>query len=229
MDTTRQDRPRTLAAPERRGYARVLQRVAFAVALRPTLYAITRLTVKGRENLPESGPYLIVSNHVSHIDTVSLLALFHGPRLADVRPVAAEDYWDRHPLLLWTGHTFFNILPIVRERPRRADDPIARMVRALDQGAILIMFPEGTRGTGVGTKPFKPGVAHLIEAMPGLTVVPAWMENTGRCMPTGAILPRPARCEIRLGRPLRPEGSREEILRALERAVRALGAAPADC
>jgi 1-acyl-sn-glycerol-3-phosphate acyltransferase len=208
----------------RPAYARLLQRAAFAVVFWPFLRLVLRLRVRGREHLPALGPFVIVSNHVSHLDTLSLLSLFRGPGLDRVRPVAAQDYWYRHPTLLWAGRTFFNILPIVRERPTRIDDPLARMVRALEQGTVLIMFPEGTRGSGTGTAPFKSGVAHLIETMPSIPVVPVWMMNTGRSLPKGAFLPRPVACEVRIGPPVRLEGSREDKLRGLESAVRALGA-----
>lgn len=224
MERTVEGQSRLEAALGRRpGYARWIQRVAFAVAFRPFLRLVLRLRVRGLEHLPAEGPFVIVSNHRSHLDTVALLGLFRGERLEHVRPVAAEDYWERHPALWWAGCTLFHILPIVRERPTRADDPIARMLQALDRGDALIMFPEGTRGSGADLAPFRPGVAHLLEAMPSLPVVPAWMVNTGRSLPKGALLPRPHRCEIRLGPPLHVVGSRGEILRALEDAVRALG------
>jgi 1-acyl-sn-glycerol-3-phosphate acyltransferase len=53
-------------------------------------------------------------------------------------------------------------------------------------------------------------------------VVPAYLVNMGRSLPKGEFLPVPFFCEIRLGPPLHPHGNVEQVLAALEQAVRAL-------
>lgn len=91
----------------------------------------------------------------------------------------------------------------------------------------MIIFPEGTRGRGNEIAPFRPGIAHLLEMMPGLPIVPAYLVNSGRCLPKGECFPVPFFCEIHLGPPLifRVNGNREraEILELLRAAVCELG------
>ena len=58
--------------------------------------------------------------------------------------------------------------------------------------------------------------------MPDVPVVPAYLENMGRSLPKGEFVPVPFFCGIRLGAPLKPRGSRDEILGALEEALRSL-------
>jgi 1-acyl-sn-glycerol-3-phosphate acyltransferase len=52
------------------------------------------------------------------------------------------------------------------------------MVAALDEGASLILFPEGTRNlTEAHLLPFKSGLYHLTKARPDVALVPVWIEN----------------------------------------------------
>lgn len=110
------------------------QRLFFLLLVRPFLTLFIGLRVRGREHLPESGPFVLVANHASHLDTLSLLALFPLSRLRDVRPVAAADYFERTRLTALVSRTFFNILPIRRrertvKRGRTRSSPCSRPSR----------------------------------------------------------------------------------------------------
>ncbi len=202
--------------------SRRLQKAFFALGVRPFLVLFIGLRVRGREHLPADDPFILVANHASHLDTASLLALFPLRRLATIRPVAAADYFERNSLRSWLGRRLFNILPIARERITPENNPLARMSAAIASGESLILFPEGTRGSGAEIGRFKTGVAHLVERCPGVPIVPAYLANMGRALPKGDWVPVPFLCEIRIGPELFPNGSREEIVEQLERAVRAL-------
>jgi 1-acyl-sn-glycerol-3-phosphate acyltransferase len=70
--------------------------------------------------------------------------------------------------------------------------------------------------------PFRSGVAHLLAKTPGVPVIPAYLVNMGRSLPRGEFIPVPIFCEVRLGAPRVIEGSRNEIIKAIEDAVREL-------
>ena len=55
----------------------------------------------------------------------------------------------------------------------------------------LILFPEGTRGTGEEVGPFKSGLYHLCQQRPELRLVPAYLSNLNRILPKGEVIPVP--------------------------------------
>jgi len=194
----------------------------FALLVRPFMALFIGLRVRGREHLNAADPFVLVANHSSHLDTLSLLSLFPLLRLRRLRPCAAADYFGRNPVVLGLSRVFFNILPIARANIRPEDHPIHRMRQALERGDTLLLFPEGTRGSGGEIGELKPGIAHLAEQAPALTIVPAYLENMGRALPKGEYLPVPFFCEVRLGPPMRLGGTREQIMARLRGEMEAL-------
>ena len=73
------------------------------------------------------------------------------------------------------------------------------MGAALSAGDSLIIFPEGTRNLGDDLLPFKSGLYHLAKAHPEAELLPVWIENLGRVMPKGALLPVPLLCSLTFG------------------------------
>ncbi len=198
------------------------QMIAFALAIKPSMALFIGLRVRGREHLAISEPFILIANHSSHLDTISLLSLFPLSRLRRIRPVAAADYFERNRFVSLFTKTLFNILPIARKNITTENNPLRRMRAAIEAGDSLIIFPEGTRGSGEQIGEFRSGVAHLIEKMPDVPVIPAYLVNMGRSLPKGEFIPVPFFCEIRIGAPRVLQGSRQEITRALEAAVREL-------
>jgi 1-acyl-sn-glycerol-3-phosphate acyltransferase len=197
----------------------VVQVLFFVLLVRPFMALFIGLRVRGREHLRLEDPFVLVANHSSHLDTISLLSLFPLRRLRRMRPCAASDYFERNRAIAFLAHTFFNILPIARVDIRAEDHPIRRMREALECGDSLLLFPEGTRGAGGEIGPLRAGVAYLSEQVGGLRVVPVWLENMGRALPKGEFLPVPFFCEVRFGTPLALSGTRQEMLESLRRAL----------
>ena len=201
---------------------RIAQALFFLAFVKPFMTLFIGLRVRGRQHLPDRDPFLLIANHASHLDTVALLSLFPMSRVWRIRPVAAADYFERNALISRFTKTFFHILPIARAHITRDNHPIIRMQAAIEAGESLILFPEGTRGSGQLPASFQAGVAHLIEQLPDIPVVPAYLWNMGRSLPKGAYIPVPFFCEIRLGPPRFVRGNRREILQQLESAVNEL-------
>jgi 1-acyl-sn-glycerol-3-phosphate acyltransferase len=200
----------------------LLQILFFAMLVRPFVALFIGLRTSGIEHLPKRGRFILVANHASHLDTVTLLSLFPNPRLKDIRPAAAADYFARNAVVAAISRTMFNILPIPRKDFTAENHPVELMRRALETGSSLIVFPEGTRGSGGQLGKFRTGVARVLETQPEVPVVPAYLVNMGRSLPKGEWIPVPFFCEIRIGPPLIPAGEVAEATEQIEQAVRAL-------
>jgi 1-acyl-sn-glycerol-3-phosphate acyltransferase len=202
----------------------LVQMLFFVLCVKPFMALFIGLRVRGKAHLPQTDPFILVANHTSHLDTVSLLSLFPLKRLRHIQPVAAADYFERNRYTAGFTRTCFNILAIARREITPANDPVQRMVACLRAGKSLLLFPEGTRGSGSNIAPFRSGIARVLEQVPNILVVPAYLVNMGRSLPKGAYLPVPFFCEVHLGAPRHLRGSRQEIIAALEAAVRELKA-----
>ena len=103
-------------------------------------------------------------------------------------------------------------------------DPLAPLVRALESGDSIIIFPEGTRGHGDDPQPFKSGLFRLAQMFPQVVLVPAWINNVQRVIPKGEVVPVPILCSVTFGAPiqLEPCEERRPFLERARRAVMAL-------
>src|SRR5262249_43616391 len=105
-----------------------------------------------------------------------------------------------------------------------ACNPLRPLIQRLAAGDSLILFPEGSRGSGtLGS--FKPGLYLLARRFPHVELVPVYLENAHWALPKGALLPVPLLCTARFGAPVevRPREGREEFLARARNAVLALG------
>lgn len=165
------------------------------------------------------------ANHASHGDFILVWSAL-PPRLRKkARPVAGADYWGRDRLRRFVGLDVFNAILIARHGDERTVDPVAQMAEALDQGASLIVFPEGTRNlTDEVLLPLKSGLYHLARSRPGIDLVPVWIENLNRVLPKGAIIPVPLMCKVVFGAPLHlaPDDTKDEFLARARDALLAL-------
>ncbi len=136
---------------------------------------------------------------------------------ATTRPIAAKDYWTAGRLRHWISRDVFNAVYVNRQRTDD-QDPLEPLVEALQRGDSLVIFPEGTRGSGGLPAAFKSGLYHLAEQFPNVTLVPAWIDNVQRVMPKGEVLPVPILCSVTFGAPLAPPQPGEDKRAFLERA-----------
>ncbi len=176
---------------------------------------------------PSRTQRIYYANHTSHMDFVLLWSALPADLRTTTRPVAAEDYWCRGVIRRYIGKKVFHSVLVDRTLSDRAASPILPMIRALDRGDSLVLFPEGTRGGGAGLLPFKSGIFHVARERPDVHLVPVWMDNSYRVMPKGAVLPIPFLCRVTFGAPLHVEANedRDVFLNRLRRHLQELKAA----
>lgn len=149
------------------------------------------------------------------------MSLFPLRSLRRLRPVAAADYFLKTPLREWISRNIFGIIPISREGRMR--DPFAEVTTALLEGAIVIIFPEGSRGTPEQRSPLKTGIAHLAKRFPTVPFIPVFMFGLGRSLPRGEFLLVPFFCDIFVGESINWTGDRDSFMTAVDGAMTALG------
>ena len=188
------------------------------------LVALVRLFVGVRALSPAElppPPFVLFANHASHFDTLVLWAALDAERRAMLRPVAAADYWGKTRLHRWVAEQVLGALLIARKREDRTDDPVASMLTVLDGGKAILIFPEGTRSLDGRIAPFKAGLFQLATQRPQVPLVPVYLQNPGRILPKGEILPVPFLCSIRVGEPLsrEPDETKDAFVARARQAV----------
>lgn len=165
--------------------------------------ALTGVRALWQGTAPLDQQRVYYGNHSSHGDFVLIWASLPRRLRAKTRPVAGGDYWLGTPLKRYIATRVINAVLIDREKSAGSADPVATMTNAINEGASLIVFPEGTRNTTEAKMlPFKSGIFHLARQCPEVELVPVWIENLNRVMPKGELLPLPLLCTTTFGEPI---------------------------
>jgi len=170
------------------------------VLLGPWLRLIFRPKVEGRENVPDEGPAIIASNHLSFSDSI-FMPLMVKRR---VTFVAKAEYFTGKGIKGFLSRMFFvgtGTIPVDRSGGRAAQAAIDTGLRVLREGKLFGIYPEGTRSPDGRLYRGKTGVARLaLES--GAPVIPVVMLNSDEIQPLGRLLPRIKQVRIRFGPPL---------------------------
>jgi 1-acyl-sn-glycerol-3-phosphate acyltransferase len=169
---------------------------------------------------PDERQRIYFANHTSHLDFVVLWSALPSEIRARTRPIAAKDYWEETPLRLYFAKNVFDAVLLERGAMSKAKTPeearfvgrnlVEDMAVALGAENSLILFPEGTRGTGEKVEPFRSGLYHLALRRPDVELVPAFLENMNRILPKGEFLPVPMLSLLTFGKPMQVEPGEEK-------------------
>jgi len=171
-----------------------------------------RLEVRGRENLPAEGAYIVSPIHRSNLDTPVLSAI----TTRRLRYMGKESLWKSRGLgwLL----TALGGFPVQRGTADR--EALKAGLACIERGEPLVMFPEGTRQFGPEIAEMFDGPAY-VACRTGVPIVPVGMGNTEAAMPKGSKFIRPVKMVIVIGRPIEPPPLKESG-RVSRKAVHAL-------
>ena len=117
----------------------------------PAFSLLTRLEINGIENLPPSGPLIVVGNHFSFIDPVAVVRLAPWPvEFVGGAVTPHAPWWSRIIPFLWGYHKLY--------RGTGSRDALRAAEKLINKGGILSIFPEG--GNWATTlRPARPGTA----------------------------------------------------------------------
>jgi 1-acyl-sn-glycerol-3-phosphate acyltransferase len=165
-----------------------------------------QMEVLGRENIPHDRNVLVVANHSSHLDA-GLVKFALGSYGQEIRALAARDYFFREGVRQFFFENFTNLIPI--DRSTNLGESLSPGLKALKNGDVVLMFPEGTRTVTGAMGKFRRGVGYMaLEA--SVDVLPVYIFGTFESMPKGNLLiPMQRRVGAIIGAPIT-----REILRA---------------
>jgi 1-acyl-sn-glycerol-3-phosphate acyltransferase len=192
----------------------IFMRILFFALLRVVVFVAFGINVRHVQRIPKAGPAIIVANHNSHLDALVLMSLFPTRQLSILRPVAAADYFTRRPFLAWFTRAVLQSILITRE-PGQREKTMAALSHEISQGHILILFPEGTRGSPERLSKFKTGITHLLERHPDVPVYPVFMQGLGKILPKNDWVPVPFIINVLFGEPVYWSGNHQILLDVL--------------
>jgi len=166
----------------------------------PLLTTVFRPWVKGLENVPRTGPLIVVCNHLSFVDSV-FLPLMIDRQMAFL---AKSDYFTGKGIKGWFIRFFMTSagqLPIDRSGGKASEASLNAGLQVLAEGGVLAIYPEGTRSPDGRMYRGRTGVARIIlEAH--VPVIPAAVIGTEKVMPLGSNIPKVHRVGVVIGEPL---------------------------
>ena len=193
-------------------YISICIRLIWAVILKGLFFRFyVRLKVEGdyKKIYREHPRLLLISNHASHLDALSIAASVPARYWIDLYIAAAKDYFFTNPVFTFFSQHCLGAIPIDRQDRRgEAIHLITNLLETLPR-MWLILFPEGTRSQDGKVHDFKRGVAIFAERTQ-TPILYLYLEGNGALWPKGAAFAKPGKLTIHVG-PVKEPAPIEEI------------------
>ena len=177
--------------------------------LTPILMLLFRPKVSGLRHVPNLGPVIIASNHLSFSDSIFMPLVV--PR--KVTFMAKSEYFTSPGLKGFVKKIIFQALgqvPVDRSGGRRSESAIRTGLKLLEEGQCIGIYPEGTRSPDGRLFKGRTGIARMaIDS--GAPIVPVAMFNTAEIQPTGQVVPKVRRVEMVFGEPMYFTGDSSDL------------------
>jgi 1-acyl-sn-glycerol-3-phosphate acyltransferase len=174
------------------------------------------LRAEGVSNIPRRGGVLILSNHQSFLDPVML-----GVKVSRPMSFLAKSE-------LFINRIFGYLIRGVNAFPVRQGEgdvgAVRETIKRLQEGHVLVMFPEGGRCDDGEVQPMQTGIGLIIRrAGPTVKVVPAAVAGAFASWPRGQLLPKPMPIRVKYGQPLELSNLKAaEIIKVIDAEIRRL-------
>lgn len=160
------------------------------------MHLLTRWKVEGKENIPTSGPLLVIANHLSLTDPPILGASFSRRVIFMAKEELFQAKFSSH---------FIRYFAFQVRRGKVTRDTLKNAEQSLAHGQVLVMFPEGSRSRNHRLQPGFPGSA-LIASRIDAPVLPIAITGTEVIKGLGWCLRRP-KIKVKIGLPFKPSVS----------------------
>ena len=162
--------------------------------LAPFVRLFGRPVVTGMQHVPQHGPVILASNHLSFSDSMFLILVLRRR----VTFLAKKEYFSTRGLHGWFMRRFFTAagqIPVDRGHAGRAVAAQRQAEEILYRGEIWGIYPEGTRSPDGRLHRGKTGAMRVALAS-GAPVVPVALRGTDRVNPPGTLIWRPGRVQV---------------------------------
>jgi 1-acyl-sn-glycerol-3-phosphate acyltransferase len=178
---------------------------------------ITTKSVRFLSSIDDARQRIYFANHTSHLDFILIWSSLPRHVRERTRPVAGRDYWRRSRFRRYYTGKVFNAVLVDRAlldtdtdsvgggADRRRRSALEQMLEGLGDEYSLILFPEGTRGSGESISQFRSGLYYLCRERPDVELVPVRIRGAHKVLPKGGILPKPQESDLTFGQPMRLE------------------------
>ncbi|MBC7464498.1 MAG: 1-acyl-sn-glycerol-3-phosphate acyltransferase [Bdellovibrio sp.] len=171
-----------------------------------------RLEIKGgsfKQLYNQHKKLIIISNHASHLDAVSIAGAIPRKHWHDLYMAAAKDYFFTNPLFTFFSQHCLGAIPIDRkDRKGEAVQLIITLLTQLER-MWLIIFPEGTRSKDGKVHEFKRGISIFAQKTQ-TPILFLYIEGNSRLWPKGRIFAKPGKLTIHIG-PVQAPTSIDEV------------------
>ena len=161
------------------------------------------LKVSGKHHVPRKGGVLIVANHQSYIDPPAIGAQL--PRYTNY--IGKSELFEK-PLANWVNRNM-GAFPV---RQGEGDiGAVREAIKRLQEGAALVLFPEGSRSFDGDLQPIAPGVG-LIARKAGVPVVPCVIEGSYDAWPRGQKIWKAHPVRMKFGPPMKIDHLKAQVI-----------------
>jgi len=209
-----------------------IKALIIVLIIRPLIWLLLGVNRYSRLPVPTSGPLIIAPNHNSHLDTLLLYAILPLKVALRARFVAAGDHFGNIPIFSWFLFDFCGMIPVWRAGKLKSEaeevkgtgqEFLLHMAKALTEGDVLVLFPEGTRGLPEKRSRLRKGIAHLAVKFPDVPIYPVFISGLGKALPRDSFILIPLIPQIEIQAPiLSKEKLENEVLGELESAYTAM-------
>jgi long-chain acyl-CoA synthetase len=189
---------KTIVRTERSASCVLGWRIALLI-LKAVFRTYGRMAIRGVENLPREGPYLLTPNHLSNVDAFLLAAALPASIARQVFYLGDTKFFGG-PV---SSRLARNIQVIPVDMEAKLHNALQLSAYVLRKGKILCVFPEGSRSRDGNIKEFKKGVAIIAKEL-NVPLVPVAITGTYEMMRPGRLFPRPGKTGVVFGKPVDP-------------------------
>jgi 1-acyl-sn-glycerol-3-phosphate acyltransferase len=175
-----------------------------------------RIDVRGAENIPSEGSFLVMSTHKSHLDIPVLIREI--PR--QFRIVAKKSLF-KIPVFGW-AMTIAGYINVDRDDRQQAFASLDKAADEVREGMPLLIFPEGTRSPDGSLGPFKKG-GFVLGTKAKMPLIPVLVDGTYDILPKTTWRISPGRVRVVFGAPIDTNAysleNKEELMERVRQAM----------